>query len=59
MITDRMHLNRRLQIQGIARGGSVRTLHQAKGARAAAPRPDIGSRDGHPGTMYLRVPWTL
>jgi hypothetical protein len=59
MITDRIHLNRRLQIQGIALGGSVRTLRQARGARAAAPRPDFGSRDGHPGTMYLRVPWTL
>ena len=59
MITDHMYLNRRLQIQGIALGGSARTLRQARGARATAPRPDFGSRDGHPGTMYLRVPWTL
>lgn len=59
MIIDRMYLIGSLQIQGIARGGSVRTLRQARGARAAPPRHDIGSRAGHLGTMYLRVPWTF
>jgi hypothetical protein len=59
MITDRTHLIGHLQIQGIARSDSVRTLRQARGARTAALGPVIGPRDGHPGTMYLRVPWRL
>ena len=59
MIINHIYLIGSLQIQGIARGGSVHTLRPARGARAAAPRHDIGSRAGHLGTMYLRVPWTF